>query len=85
MRRYIEGTAALFNNRIEMQAPGRTVVHHIEAIHGVNVQLREVVEYYHEEALYMFKFEDPWVSGYKWMAAVNVLKGKDPVNAEFFG
>ncbi len=84
MQRYLEGAVTLFGDRIEIKTADETVVHKLEAVHGINVQLHEVVEYYHGDALYMYKFEDPWVSGYKWMTAVNLLKGKDPVNAEFF-
>jgi hypothetical protein len=43
------------------------------------------MEYYHGDALYTFRFNDPWVSGYKWMTAVNLLNGKDPINADFLG
>ena len=85
MQRYSAGRAVLFADRIEIQTADDAIVHPIGDVHGINVQLKEVVEYYHDEALYMFRFEDPWVSGYKWMTAVNLLKGKDPVNAEFFG
>jgi len=76
MRRYAEGKIALFKDRIEIRTADVTIVHAIDDVHGINVQLREVVEYYHEEALYMFKYDDPWVSGYKYMTAVNLLMGK---------
>ncbi len=85
MQLYAEGTATLFNDRIEIAGADETIVHPIEETHGINVQLHEVVEYYFRDALYMFKFEDPWVSGFKWMTAVNLIMGKEPVNAEFFG
>ena len=85
MERYHAGTVALFGDRIEIWSDGEKVIHPIEDVHGINVQLHEVVEYYYEDALYMFRFEDSSVSGYKWMTAVNLLLGKDPVNAEFFG
>jgi len=65
-------------------AANETIVHPLEEVHGINVQVKEIVEYYHEESLYVFRFEEPWVSGYKWMTAVNLLKGKEAVNAEFF-
>ena len=84
MQQHTRGTAVLFTDRIEIQTADNTIVHPLDDVHGINVQVKEVVEYYYDEALYMYRFEDPWVSGYKWMTAVNILKGKDPVNAEFF-
>ncbi|MBN1686218.1 MAG: 1-acyl-sn-glycerol-3-phosphate acyltransferase [Spirochaetales bacterium] len=85
MQLYAEGTATLFKDRIEIKTADETIVHPIDEVHGINVQVREVVEYYYQEGLYMFRFANPWVSGFKWMTAVNLLLGKEPVNAEFFG
>ncbi|MBT3272317.1 MAG: 1-acyl-sn-glycerol-3-phosphate acyltransferase [Spirochaetales bacterium] len=78
------GRLSLFTDRIEFVSDsGEKMDFMFQDIHGINVQVREVVEFYHNEALYIFRFSDPWVSGYKWMVSVNYLNGKDPLNAEF--
>ena len=77
------GRLSLFVDRFEIDtAGGGKIVHTLDKVQGINVQLREVMEYYFEDFLYTFQFEDPWVSGYKWMVAVNLLHGKKPLSAD---
>ena len=86
MKRFKEGTLSLFSDRIELDTiEGEKIVHSLDDLHGINVQVKEIMEYYVGDALLNFRFKDPFVSGYKWMAAVNLLKGHDPVNADFLG
>jgi 1-acyl-sn-glycerol-3-phosphate acyltransferase len=84
MKKFKKGTLTLYIDRIEFLAnDGELIVHTLDEVHGINVQRDEVMEYYIEDSLFTFRFDDPWVSGYKWMATVNLLKGKKAVNADF--
>ncbi len=84
MEEYQRGRLSLYTDRIEFVSDsGEKIDYMFEDVHGINVQVNEVMEFYHNESLYMFRFKEPWVSGYKWMVAVNFLNGKDPLNAEF--
>ena len=84
MEEYKRGKLTLYPDRVEFESDSsETISFKLADVSGINVQLREVMEFYHEEALYGFRFQDPWVSGYKWMVSLNLLMGKEPLNAEF--
>ena len=69
------GTLSLFRSRVIFEGKsGSTTEFPISSIAGVNVQTHEEMEFYHGGLLVHFQFVEP-VSGYKWMMAINTLRG----------
>ena len=46
----------------------------IEAIHGANIQYNDKFEFYYNQCLYRFVFNDKHTSAYKWVQALHLLK-----------
>ena len=57
---------------------GGTTSFSISEVHGMNVQNREKLEFYHKRVLYRLDFLSPRASGYKWSKAVEILSACEP-------
>ena len=76
MVRVALGTLVLESNRAVFASANERFEFGLDGVSGINVQTHEEMEFYHEESLYHFQFVEA-VSGYKWMMAINMLKGVD--------
>ncbi len=75
LRRLHFGDMSLFSDRIEFDTLIRgTLVFPIREIEGVNVQIRERLEFYFRNVLYRFHSGRRVVSAYKWMTAIQILQ-----------
>lgn len=85
MKKLERGRLSLFADRLEVSGNNgnKTLTFHIDQVRGVNVQLYEILEFYYGEDLYSFHFKNIWVSGYKWMVALNILRGEDAFSSDF--
>jgi 1-acyl-sn-glycerol-3-phosphate acyltransferase len=78
MKRTMYGALSVFTDRLEFHGVNsRRLAFPLDEIQGVNVQLGEVMEFYFNDILYAFRFKHIWISGYKWMVAINILRGRD--------
>jgi len=69
-----EGRMVLSGNALEFIADsGDAIQFDLEGISGLNVQNRDVVEFYFQEVLYRFTFKSPHVSAYKWVKGIEFL------------
>ncbi len=69
-----EGRMILSGNGLEFIADsGDAIEFDLEGISGLNVQNRDVVEFYFQEVLYRFTFKSPHVSAYKWVKGIEFL------------
>jgi 1-acyl-sn-glycerol-3-phosphate acyltransferase len=75
MRKLRVGSAHLYRNRIEFDpVVTRRIAFPLDEVHGTNVQRGEKLEFYHREYVYRFNFLDRYVSSYKWLNAVSILR-----------
>ncbi len=83
MKKFKVGTLTLYADRLEFSPmQDGSIVFPIDEIKGVNVQNKEKMEFYCNEHLYSFHFTDPSVSGFKWLASLNMLRGIDALKAD---
>ena len=61
------------NLRVRYTDDGHGFEYDLEGISGLNVQNRDVVEFYFQELLYRFTFKSPHVSAYKWVKGIEFL------------
>lgn len=47
----------------------------IDKITGENIQLNYILEFYYENILYHFTYENRHISAYKWLLAITLIKG----------
>ena len=74
LRKIGTGSAALMRNRVVFRADeGKSRSFPLSEIRGMNVQNREKLEFYCDNALFRLDFLEPRASSYKWMKAVQVL------------
>jgi 1-acyl-sn-glycerol-3-phosphate acyltransferase len=70
------GCLLLFSDRIVFTSlRNRVFVFPVSGIEGVNVQLKERLEFYYDGDLYQFRFNKRSDSAYKWQEAVRILAG----------
>ncbi len=75
LKRLHFGDMSLFHDRIEFKTLIRgTLVFPIREIEGINVQIRERLEFYFRNVLYRFHSGRRIVSAYKWMTAIQILQ-----------
>lgn len=75
LKRLYFGDMRLFADRIEFKPLVRgSVLFPLSEIEGVNVQIRERLEFYHRNVLYRFHAGRRIVSAYKWMVAIQILQ-----------
>jgi 1-acyl-sn-glycerol-3-phosphate acyltransferase len=78
------GTFALYPDRaVFYPLRGGEILFPLEQADGINVQNRERLELYVQSTLFRFKFISSRVSSYKWMLAMNILKGIRPDDVAF--
>ena len=84
MKKSMYGHLSLYLDRVELIcANDEPLVFELDDLRGVNVQLGEIMEFYHKDTLYAFDFKNPWVSGFKWMVAIHMVRGEDVFSSDF--
>lgn len=70
------GSMALHPESVEFRSSGgEPFSFSIAEIEGINVQVGERLEFYYRNVLYRVAAEDSSVSAFKWMSAIDILKG----------
>ena len=84
MKKFRLGALRLHADRVVFDTMmGEVLEFPLSEISGVNVQINERMEFYHQDHLYSFHFRRPWVSGFKWMAAIHAVKGEAVLTRDF--
>jgi 1-acyl-sn-glycerol-3-phosphate acyltransferase len=72
------GPARLTRGQILFAGNSGSVTFNLPDVHGMNVQNREKLEFYHDRVLYRLDFLDPRASAYKWSTAAGILSACEP-------
>ena len=74
LRRFRFGRLALYHDRAEFKDLNREkIIFPLDEVVGVNVQNKEILEFFCRDVLYSFHFINRRTSSYKWMNALNML------------
>ncbi|MBI9103105.1 MAG: 1-acyl-sn-glycerol-3-phosphate acyltransferase [Spirochaetales bacterium] len=75
-----QGSLVLYNETLVIEDETATEVKtfSVHELSGINVQNREILEFYHDNTLYSIKSREKKVSAYKWIKALEYLQ-KDKV------